>query len=83
MAVKTITIDMEAYEMLSDEKRGKESFSKVIKRRLASEKTATSLLAAIENLSFDEDTIDYTEEIVESRKQWVAESPVIDEKRED
>lgn len=82
MAVKTITIDIEAYERLSAAKQGKESFSKVIKRRLAPERTAASLLAVVENLAFDEDTLDYTEEIVKSRKQWVAESPIISEKLE-
>ena len=83
MAVKTITIDMEAYERLSAEKRGAESFSKVIKRRLAPEKTGSSLLALAEKLSFDEDMLDHTEDIIASRKHSLAESPAINEKRDD
>ena len=50
MATKTISIEIDAYELLVREKRSKESFSRVI-RRVLSERpamTAGDLLAAME-----------------------------------
>lgn len=78
MAVKTITIDMEAYDLLSMEKRADESFSKVIKRRLRPARTASSLLAALPKCLLSEDTLDHTEAIVRSRADSPALSPPID-----
>ena len=55
MAVKTITIDMEAYERLSRLKQGKESFSYVIKKYLPAlgstteERLASTCLAVAED----------------------------------
>ena len=79
MAVKTITIDMEAYELLSAEKQGNESFSKVIKRTLSSRKrTASALLAGIDSFLLEEDTLERVDEIVRSRGDSVLSSPVLD-----
>lgn len=61
MAVKTITIDLDAYGLLSAEKRNDESFSKVIKRRLHPVRTARSLLAVLPECSLSEETLDHTE----------------------
>jgi predicted CopG family antitoxin len=78
MAVKTITIDMEAYEILSAEKKGKESFSKLIKRRIRPECTGRTLLAVLPSHLLSEDTLDRTEELVRSRKASLAESPLVE-----
>ena len=51
MAVKTITIDMDAYELLSQQKREKESFSDVIKRKFRAKVSVDQFLASVrENL---------------------------------
>lgn len=78
MAVKTITIDMTAYELLSAEKRGNESFSKVIKRRLRPARTARGLLEALPDCALSDDAIKRVEEVVRSRKDSPAISPTVD-----
>ena len=78
MAVKTITIDMTAYELLSAEKRSDESFSKVIKRRLRPARTARSLLAALPECLLSEDALEHTEAVVRNRVDSPAMSPAID-----
>lgn len=78
MAVKTITIDMAAYALLSAEKRGKESFSKVIKRRLRPTQTARALLDALPNCALSDETLDHLDDIARSRKDSPAMSPRID-----
>jgi predicted CopG family antitoxin len=80
MAVKTITIDMEAYELLSQEKRGNESFSKVIKRTIKTgKKTAKNLLSSLDSLVLEEDTLDRIDELTEERKNFLISSPILDE----
>jgi predicted CopG family antitoxin len=78
MAVKTITIDMAAYDLMSTQKLPTESFSKFIHRRLAPEKTAKMLLAALPELALEPDTIATLEEVVASRKESIAESALLD-----
>ena len=78
MAVKTITIDLEAYRLLAAEKREGESFSKVIKRRLGPARTARALLDDLDRLALDEGTLDRVEELVRARADDVADSPVVD-----
>ncbi len=56
MAVKTITIDMEAYEALSRLKETGQSFSQVIKTHLA-RKTGRTLLAALDGLEVSEQAL--------------------------
>lgn len=54
MAVKTITIDLEAYELLADQKKEGESFSQVIKRRLRPKPSLEDLLRTIRKSDLSE-----------------------------
>ncbi len=74
MAVKTITIDLEAYELLSKARTGSESFSKVIKHVLGpSGKDAHSLLASLDSLRVSEPVLEALEKVVASRNtDWLA-----------
>ena len=78
MAVKTITVDMDAYRLLAAEKREGESFSMVIKRRLGPERTARALLRRLPKLALAQDTLDEVSRLVEARAEHPAESPVLD-----
>ena len=76
MAVKTITIDMEAYEKLALEKKAGESFSQVIKRILGARRmTADRLLANARSVRFSEDALDRMAEIVRDREADLVVSP--------
>jgi len=78
MAVKTITIDIEAYELLSKARTGSESFSKVIKHILGpAGKDAQSLLAGLDAFRISEPVLDALDRVVASRNDdlLAAESP--------
>jgi predicted CopG family antitoxin len=80
MAVKTITIDMEAYEILLKAKKGKESFSKVIKKTLLpQQKTARNLLENLDSLFLADDTLDAVEKIILERDNSLTDSDVLSE----
>lgn len=69
MAVKTITIDLEAYERLSRLKKG-DSFSQVIKKYLpAPGSTAADLLAALDSAEVSTETLDAIDDAVADRRQ--------------
>lgn len=72
MAVKTITIDMEAYELLSRRKREGQSFSQVIKERFGRIRTGRDLVQALERARISEDALDRMEEVVRERKKSLA-----------
>jgi hypothetical protein len=50
MAVKTITIDMEAYDLLARHKAAGQSFSQVIKAHFGEQPTAGRLLARLRTM---------------------------------
>lgn len=75
MAVKTITIDLEAYETLSRHKRPGQSFSQVIKEKLGPVKTGAGLLRAVKQLRLSEDTLDAMERVVVQRKKSTLKHP--------
>jgi predicted CopG family antitoxin len=68
MAVKTITIDMDAYERLSCRKRPGQSFSDVIKTHFPPQPTVAEFKRRIQQVRFSEDFLDAVEEVVKARK---------------
>ena len=79
MAVKTIIIDMEAYELLAAEKRGKVSFSQVIKRRLKKNSSSANLLRNLHRLTLSQDTLDHADKLIELRTNSISDSPILGE----
>jgi predicted CopG family antitoxin len=78
MAVKTITIDMEAYDLLAKARTGTESFSKVIKHVLGpAGRDARSLLDSLDAVKVPEQVLDALERVLTSRTDdlLAAESP--------
>jgi predicted CopG family antitoxin len=76
MAVKTITIDTDAYDLLAAQKRGQESFSRLIKRRLRPARTAANLLEHLDEICVSEEALNRLEEIVLARAESPAASPI-------
>ncbi len=80
MAVKTITIDMEAYEILAKLKKGNESFSQVIKKTLKDRSnTARRLYDNLDKVLLSEETLHNVENVINDRSLSIAESPILDE----
>ena len=75
MAVKTITIDMEAYKLLSRNKREGQSFSQVIKAHFSGAKRGRDLREALRTVSLSEATLDAIEEQVKGREADIARAP--------
>jgi predicted CopG family antitoxin len=83
MAVKTITIDMEAYEILLKAKKGKESFSKVIKKTfLPQRKTARNLLENLDTILLSDETLDAVDKMVKERSSSMTQSVILSENDE-
>ena len=75
MAVKTITIDMDAYGILASSKKGDESFSRVIKRRFLKATTGRNLLDHLDNVCLSPSGVKGVETVVKARCHSLAESP--------
>jgi predicted CopG family antitoxin len=69
MAVKTITIDLEAYEILSRRKRAGQSFSKVIKEQLGTGKTGADLRTVLKRVRLLPQTLDRVEAQLRERRR--------------
>jgi len=68
MAVKTITIDMEAYALLSRHKREGQSFSQVIKAHFGPQPTAGRLLERVKSLRVSDQALDTMARQVRARR---------------
>jgi len=72
MAVKTITIDLSAYELLKRRKREGQSFSQVIKEHFDAPKTGRDLSAALGEVAFSDQALEALDQLVKSRRQDAA-----------
>jgi predicted CopG family antitoxin len=75
MAVKTITIDLEAYDALARQKKPGQSFSQVIKAHFGPRKTAGSFRRALRETTVSAATLDEAVAIVASRGRSSARVP--------
>jgi predicted CopG family antitoxin len=67
MAVKTITVDLEAYDALSRRKKKGQSFSQVIKEHFAKSCTGRELDRWLEEVSVSEELLSALDEQVQER----------------
>jgi predicted CopG family antitoxin len=72
MAVKTITIDLEAYDTLARHKEPGQSFSQVIKRHFAHRPTGRDLSAVLGRVTLSDATLDAIDAVIEERQRDVA-----------
>ncbi len=77
MAVKTITIDMDAYEALRRRKREGQSFSAVIKEHFSGGPTGRVLKQALEDLNLSESTLDAVDCVIEDRSKDSPRAPTL------
>lgn len=74
MAVKTITIDIDAYALLARHKREGQSFSQVIKEHFGTSK-GRDLLAVLERVELSEETLDAVDDEIARRSEDPARAP--------
>ena len=72
MAVKTITIDMDAYALLSRNKGDGQSFSQVIKAHFGPQPTAGRFLAHLRSIRVSVPALDAMERQVRARRRETA-----------
>jgi predicted CopG family antitoxin len=69
MAVRTITIDLEAYEALARRKRKGESFSRVIKEHFGRRSTGRDLAALLPEIRLSQETLAETVGLIRARRR--------------
>lgn len=69
MAVKTITIDLEAYELLARHKAAGQSFSQVIKRHFGPQPTAGRFRRMLQTVHLSEDALKHIAATVRDRRR--------------
>lgn len=74
MAVKTITIDLEAYEALARHKQKGDSFSRVIKEHFGRRSTGRDLEALLKTLRLA-DTLSAVDRLTRARRRDRARAP--------
>ncbi len=75
MAAKTITIDLEAYQLLSRSKRGGQSFSQVIKEHFAGDRTGRDLKLVLREVQVSTETLDAIDAQIQARENDPANAP--------
>lgn len=75
MAIKTISLDLEAYEALARHKRKGDSFSRVIKEHFGRRKTGRDLLRLVDGLRLSDETLKAAAALVRARKRDRASAP--------
>jgi len=69
MALKSISLDAEAYEVLAREKGHDQTFSEVIKAHFGRRTTGADLEAALADLRVSEETLNAIEEQIRARSK--------------
>ena len=72
MAVKTITIDLEAYEILARRKRPGQSFSQVIKAHFGPQPTVGRFRELVKAVHLNEGVLDAIEQQIRDRRKHPA-----------
>ena len=72
MAVKTITIDIEAYTLLSRRKQDGQSFSQVIKAHFGRQPTAAAFRTLLRTVTIGDDALDAMDAQVRARRRDAA-----------
>lgn len=75
MAIKTISLDMEAYEALARHKRKGDSFSRVIKEHFGRRKTGRDLARLVGEVKLSDETLKEITALVRARKRDRASAP--------